>query len=138
MTLHTTRWRPDTCTCIIEYSWEDTAPEEQRTHSVHRVTNKCEAHKNLNDKEIYAAVTEENPRKNLALSKLMDRFPHLIEEITDESGNKYKRFKERHKPTFKFDSDRHLVIDIPNLSSRDKYLAKAEINKHFKNAVDLA
>lgn len=27
-----TRWRPDTCACVIDYEWDDDAPIEAREH----------------------------------------------------------------------------------------------------------
>ncbi len=29
--IRTTLWSPDTCTCKVEYSWDDAAPEDVRT-----------------------------------------------------------------------------------------------------------
>ncbi len=32
MAKHLTRWRPDTCGCVIEYEWDDAEAEEARQH----------------------------------------------------------------------------------------------------------
>ena len=32
MTVKTTRWSPDTCGCVLEYSWDDALPQEARVH----------------------------------------------------------------------------------------------------------
>ena len=32
MAKHLTRWRPDTCGCVIEYEWDSDRPEEARRH----------------------------------------------------------------------------------------------------------
>ena len=75
MTIKTTRWSPDTCTCSIEYSWDDTVAESIRTHSLSNIVQKCSAHSILTDTNVFTTVSEENPRKNQALQNILDNSP---------------------------------------------------------------
>jgi hypothetical protein len=76
MTIKTTRWSPDTCTCVIEYRWDDTQPESSRTHTLDNYVSKCPAHTILaDDTTRYNTVLEENPRKNNALRHILDNSP---------------------------------------------------------------
>jgi hypothetical protein len=63
-----TRWSPDTCDCVIEYSWDDAVPQEQRVHTVSRIVQKCSTHAKLglSDAHHFAHVLAENQRKNQA------------------------------------------------------------------------
>lgn len=63
--IHTNRWRPDTCECVIEYQWDDSLPEKERTHKVVKIANACEKHKKIKGKQKqYEAITEDNIAKN--------------------------------------------------------------------------
>jgi len=71
-----TRYSPDTCSCVIEYSWDDTQPESTRTHTLANYINKCPAHTVLaTDQDRWNAVFEENPRKNQAYQHILDNSP---------------------------------------------------------------
>ncbi len=71
-----TRWSPDTCGCVIEYSWDDSVPSDSRVHSLSTYVNKCAAHNILaTDTDRYNTVLEENPRKNQALQNILDNSP---------------------------------------------------------------
>jgi len=61
-----TRWSPDTCSCILEYEWDDTLEDSARTHSFKKVVQLCDHHKALVAAQAYNAVLSENTRKNQA------------------------------------------------------------------------
>ena len=76
MVINITRWSPDTCDCVIEYSWDSTQPESSRTHTLSNYINKCAAHAALaDDNTRWNTVFEENPRKNQALQNILDNSP---------------------------------------------------------------
>ena len=76
MTIKTTRYSPDTCACVIDYTWDDTTTEDQRVHTLSNYVNKCAAHSSLaTDQQRWNAVFEENPRKNLALQHILNNSP---------------------------------------------------------------
>jgi len=70
-----TTWSPDTCDCVINYEWDDTTPEDTRTHTVSSVVKKCSFHEGLNLSANYDAILEENTRKNLAIKKVKEIHP---------------------------------------------------------------
>ena len=74
MAIKTTRYSPDTCQCVIEYTWDDTQPEATRTHTLSTIS-KCSAHSALGDTTAYNTVFEENPRKNQTLRHILDNSP---------------------------------------------------------------
>jgi len=74
MAIRTTRWSPDTCTCVIDYTWDDTTSETNRVHTLSTIT-KCPAHIAQTDSTAYSTVLDENPRKNIALENILSSSP---------------------------------------------------------------
>ncbi len=68
MKIQRTRWKPDTCGCIVEYTWDSDLPEDKRVHTVHSV-NTCKEHKLLTDP---AEAFEVIKKKNLDKVKITD------------------------------------------------------------------
>jgi len=86
MVINTTRWSPDTCSCIIEYSWDSTEPESTRTHTLSNFVNVCSFHSGLaNNTTRWNTVLEENPRKNIAYQLILDNGPAGLSDIVDGS-----------------------------------------------------
>jgi len=76
MTIKTTRFSPDTCQCVLEYTWDDTVSETNRVHTLSNFVTKCPAHSSLStDKDRWDSVFEENPRKALASQHILDNSP---------------------------------------------------------------
>jgi len=76
MVINTTRFSPDTCDCVIDYDWDSTTNETNRTHILNQFVNLCPAHAALatnNDK--WNTIFEENRRKNNALQHILDNSP---------------------------------------------------------------
>lgn len=75
MAIRTTKWRPDTCGCELEYEWDDSVAEEQRTHTCTRIVRFGEEHSGLigNLSLILSTITEENQRKNKAVALAVAR-----------------------------------------------------------------
>ena len=54
-----TTWRPDTCECEIEYSWDDTVPQDQRVYTAHQINRACPAHQAIANKvQHFSAVLD--------------------------------------------------------------------------------
>lgn len=82
MVTRTTTWSPDTCQCVIEYTWDDTVPEDSRTHSISNVVSKCSFHQGLATKDnVWNVVMEENPRKNNAFKHILDNGPSSLYDL---------------------------------------------------------
>jgi len=86
MATKVTRWSPDTCDCVIEYSWDDSVPEDQRVHTLSNYVNKCAAHSALStDTDRWNAVFEENPRKNIAHQLILDNAPTAMYDLVNSN-----------------------------------------------------
>ena len=59
-----TRWSPDTCGCVIDYTWDPDVPDGARTHSFHAVERICAGHDGLSDPPLFDTVLAENQTKN--------------------------------------------------------------------------
>ncbi len=71
MASHTTRWRLDSCECEVEFTWDDTVPAANRTHTISQVLRRCLTHAALTDPATHFSVLlDENPRKNHALDRV--------------------------------------------------------------------
>jgi len=68
MAKHVNEWRPDTCGCVLEFWFDDELPSELVVHSWEATKTTCPEHILITDgATLYAAVLEENQRKNIAL-----------------------------------------------------------------------
>ena len=106
--IKTTRWRPDTCGCDIEFKWDDSLPEEDRTHTASRVNDACPAHSYATPKEHYDALVQENRHKNVVVSKIAKDFAVAHDDVS-----------------FSFDKDRNLEVDARGVDSASLEVAFA-------------
>ena len=70
-----TTWMPDSCGCIVEYSWDSDSDEDSRVHTFVGHSKKCNDHEHLWDKDVYDTVIEENQRKNITLQHAVEHTP---------------------------------------------------------------
>lgn len=133
MTINRTRWSPDTCECVIEYSWDDSVPAENRTHSLYNVVQRCPAHNALSSLDIFSTLMDENPRKNNALSHVLDNGPTSLFDTTSEGARVLKG-----NITFNFSwsgtaPDRVLTINFTgiNLTQNQKNSIQTFLNNRF-------
>ncbi len=78
--IRTQSWTPDTCTqgrfvtaCAIEESYDDSLPARLRVMSLVRFNRTCLHHAPIQDPTLrYAAVKQENQRKNVAIGKICE------------------------------------------------------------------
>lgn len=113
-------WKPDTCDCEIEYEWDDSVPQEQRTHTISNVVKACPAHDTHNNKEDhFKSVLDENQSKNRAIGLVLKNHPE-IEKATDVG--------------WRMNPDRSVVIILP-----DKIKVNADNLTNLSDAnVDIA
>ena len=90
MTIKTTQWGPDTCECVIEYSWDDSQPEGTRQHNLSRVVKRCPEHTAGPDSAVWNVVGEENPRKNRAIDEIVQRAPDQFVDIAQDGTRTLK------------------------------------------------
>lgn len=84
MATNVTKWRPDTCGCEIDYAWDSEAPVENRVHTL-VASIPCLIHENLgykpNDLVHYAAIVDENTRKNRVFAHAVETIAALTETV---------------------------------------------------------
>lgn len=65
MAIQETRWRPDTCTCLLVYEWDSLVTLTNRVHTFKRADVICPEHQSLlTELDAYTAALENNQRKN--------------------------------------------------------------------------
>jgi hypothetical protein len=79
--IHTNIWKPDTCGCEIEYTWDDSVTQEERVHTFKKHNKVCNSHQNKSGEVLYTQVLGENQGKNKALGKITEHFPELTEDV---------------------------------------------------------
>lgn len=109
-----TRWSPDTCGCVLVYRWDDTQPEDARTPVLHTVEARCADHAALGEEAVWAAVNDENPRKNISL--------HMIEKVLSRLPDGSRWY---------FDGARALHLSIPNLTQQQRNSLQTQADIRF-------
>jgi hypothetical protein len=85
MTTRYVTWSPDTCNCVLQYSWDDTLDLNTQNFPVTEVFNKCSNHSSLaTDDDIYSSIKDENTRKNRALQYILDNGPASLYDLADD------------------------------------------------------
>ena len=131
----TTKWRPDTCDCEIDYEWDTESDPKTRVHTVKEMVKTCKHHEKLKSKEEkYNKVLDENQTKNKVHGKMLE-IASITEEVTDEEGNKTKKLKAGKKYDWSFDENRKLVVDLSSFENLEKDEIKDIINLEFPNKV---
>ncbi len=70
MAKHLNEWRPDTCGCVLEFAFDD--EDSLVVHTWESTKATCPEHILITDGDtLYAAVLEENQRKNVALGLIL-------------------------------------------------------------------
>ena len=87
MTINTTRWSPDTCQCVIEYTWDDSVAQDQRAHNYSKHVNLCPIHATQGQTNTaFITVNDENTKKMIALQDLIDNFPAQLSSTGSAGG----------------------------------------------------
>lgn len=80
------KWSPDTCGCVINYSWDRDSSENGRVHTFEGSDRKCQDHGNFMEQDLYNVVVEENQRKNIVLQHALDNIPRFTQQKIDRKG----------------------------------------------------
>lgn len=85
--INITRWSPDTCNCVIEYSWDTETSEDDRVHEFHRVVEQCEEHSEINKhQDVHDHVLAENQTKNKVMMSLFKHTPRHKHKTVNPDG----------------------------------------------------
>lgn len=131
--LRTTRWHPDTCKCIFEYTWDDEIPEDNRNHNITKVISVCDAHKHLdNEKQNhFDSIVNENKLKNKVHALILENSNNLTTKIVDNfkdvKGQDNKVLKSDIY-SFTFDENRKLKVNLKSISKNEKDLIQSVID----------
>lgn len=127
-----TRWSPDTCSCVVEYQWDDSDLIENRQHILSKVVNKCIAHQEYADEIVFSTITDENKRKNIVLNEIFSNIPSL-----SFINNEGKVIYDEKSVNWQFDQGRKLIIST-NLKLTEKTKVKNLLKNKFKtNEVEI-
>jgi hypothetical protein len=77
MTVHLQRFQPDTCTCVVLESWDDSVPDDQVVHTMVSIEHRGAEHASILDDSLYGVIRAENVRKNLAIGVCLAAVPEL-------------------------------------------------------------
>ena len=125
MSIVTNRWRPDTCGCIFEYTWDTNDPAESRVHTLSKVVNKCAIHSALSDAQMqYDTILEENRRKNNILTKFYELVVENYDVITYPDGSQSVELKAGKALNWSFDASRVLTVTAIGFTNQQKNRAK--------------
>lgn len=114
-----TRWSPDTCRCVFEYEWDETTKEDNRTHTLKTVVNRCSEHA-LADQALFDAVIDENKTKNAVVTEIISLTTLTPEDII-----------------FSYTLDRKLEIALLKEAGINKNKLEADVKAVVGNKFDL-
>lgn len=123
-----TRWKPDTCNCVIEYEWDASLPVEQRVHTAVKTTP-CQFHLGTVE-EVYTKVKDENVKKNLTRKLLLETIPEISQDEVDNEGNVVgKKEKTGVNFFFEYNPQRELLITFTGIDQATKLKVDKEVKK---------
>lgn len=123
MAIKTTRWRPDTCACIVEFTWDDTSSEDNRAHTFDRAVSICPEHQGIPDTDVYEALLAENQAKNRTLGAIMTAYARLTMTAIQPDGSMQTIWKPGSAPTWRLvgtQRTRRVEIAIRGLTALEK------------------
>lgn len=140
--INITRWSPDTCNCVIEYSWDAETSEDDRVHRFHQVVEQCEEHAGIEKhQDVHSHVLAENQTKNRVEGSVFDHVSRLKHKTVDPQGNVQIVLHPSVQHVWKFvgkDSDRHLESTFLNANFTSDEVAKLKsVISTFDKSVNL-
>lgn len=125
MAININRWSPDTCSCVVEYSWDDSVPAEQRVHKLHRIVTACPEHPadahavGTDMTEVHLQV--KNTHKNVAIKTAIEALG-IDPNQTDGFGKSVLG-----TVGWKYQEDGKLVLTLPEVHQKDKSVVEAAL-----------
>lgn len=125
MVNHLNRFSPDTCKCVIDFTFKDELPLDQQEASYQLVSiQKCSAHQALSDSAAYTAATQvDNKNKNKVEGLIMSSFSALTTLNADGS----KVFNPGIQYNWSFDASRVLQVSITGAGTNFKNADKVTL-----------
>lgn len=135
--IKTTTWRPDTCDCELEYSWDDILDENTRTHTISKINKACSYHQIADKDKHYNIVLDENQRKNNLLGKILKNVPTAVDEIIQDDGSTTKQLKKGRQYKWSFDANRKLIVDLVGFTTKEKTAIQTLANNLALNKITI-
>lgn len=123
--INTTTWHPDTCKCVIEYSWDGDLPVEQRVHTYSNTIKDCPEHSGLGN-TIYDVILAENQRKNEFYGELI-KLDSVGEDVIQDDGSTVRQLQKGVRYDWQFDVDRNLEVMVLGATLTTKEKADLQI-----------
>lgn len=129
--MNTTTWHPDTCKCVIQYTWDSDLPVEQRVHTYSNTIKDCPEHSGLGN-TIYDVILDENQRKNKVYGELI-KISGIGEDVIQDDGTTVKQLVKGVTYDWQFDVDRNLEVMVigANLKVGDKNILQSFADSAF-------
>ena len=129
--IKTTRWKPDTCDCVIEYEWDTEVAQEQRVHTLKTIKS-CQPHYHLPSDQAYQQVIKENQLKNKIHSTILHNMPEVVDTQTDSQGNALLKLKAGIEYQWSFDANRNIQVSLKGGTASQKSALSALLNSNFQ------
>jgi hypothetical protein len=130
--LKKTTWSPDTCSCVIDYTWDSRVSEDDRKHFFKDMISTCPAHKHVGDGlSIFSIVVDENSRKNIFERIAMQNVEkHLLDESEiDENGKPLIKWRKGVRYEFKFEGtapQRIVNVRVAGANFHNDFIARLQ------------
>lgn len=137
--INITQWKPDTCECVISYSWDTESSPDTRVHTLHSVAHKCVHHDMHSNAQAYEKVKEENTGKNKAEKIFLENYPDYTEDNVVHGENRGKKVRSPHTFSWSFDATRKLRVSVSGMSANHRQDFQARLNQELgqgKSQVD--
>lgn len=122
--LQTTRWRPDTCGCVLEYQWDDSVPLNERQLTASKIVKACPAHQKITKvADHYQTVLLENTKKNLLIKNIIENNPDIVDVTINENGETIRKLKAGKDIVCKYDEKditRTLSVELVGFTEIEK------------------
>lgn len=127
MQLREIKFRPDTCGCVIDFSYDADLTGDAQAQSYALVSiEKAECHAALSDEDAYnSAWHQDNKNKNKVESALLDSLSDHVDASEDAMGTPVKKWKKGIKYVWSFDGERNLSVSISGGAPVDSSLLQS-------------
>lgn len=126
-----TTWRPDTCSCAIEYAWDTDDPPNARQHTPVRIVAQCSEHAEaVTPQDLLDDLQDENPRVNRAKARLLQAFPAKL-GMTDDSGKVVLDPSSYSYAITGKRGSRVLTLTLPRLTAAEKTAVQSWANNNI-------
>ncbi len=129
--IKTTTWRPDTCGCELEYTWDSESDPSTRVHTGSNIVTVCALHQGMDTATHYSTVSEHNTRKNKIRAAIETNFPSLFNTVTASDGSTSLTLKPQYGFAWKYDENHVLTITLSGFTTNQKNTAQTWCNNNL-------